>query len=531
MTTIVLLFATCHCDVSCPPEKEKSMPIEDYNLYTHFHRQFTAYSAKELLCTGDGRSYSYRDIDQASARVARFLSDLGISPGDRVSVQVEKTPEMLILYLACLRAGLVFHPLNMAYTADELDYFLHNAEPSVVVCDPKNEAAIKQIADAAGTRYIFTLDGDGNGSLPERSAASPADFGIVRRARDDLAALLYSSGTTGVPKGIMLTHANLLRNTEALVEAWGFTDNDRLLHALPIFHVHGLFVAIGCVLLSGANMRWLPAYTARSIMEFLPECSVLMGVPTYYTRLLALDSFTATTARNMRLFVSGSAPLLEETFVEFEARTGHRILERYGMTETNMNTSNPLDGERKPGTVGPPLPGVEVRITDDEGDVLPTGEVGNLQVKGPNVFIGYWKLPDKTAEDFTTDSFFNTGDKGRIDEDGYVSIVGRAKDMVITGGLNVYPKEIELFVDDLPEVRESAVIGVPHKDFGEGVVAVVVPESIGDVSESDIIAACKKALANFKVPKRVVFVDELPRNTMAKVQKNVLRDSYRDLLS
>ena len=506
------------------------MPNEDFNLYTHFSRQMTARAGKELLCTGDGRSYSYRDVDQGSARLARFLTDLGVSAGDRVSVQVEKSPEMLMLYLACLRAGLVFHPLNMAYTAGELDYFLHNAEPSVVICDPAHEAAIKQIADAAGTRFIFTLDGDGNGSLFARSADTPADFGIVARAADDLAALLYSSGTTGVPKGIMLTHANLLRNTEALVEAWGFTKDDRLLHALPIFHVHGLFVAIGCVLLSGASMRWLPAYNARKVMAFLPECTVLMGVPTYYTRLLALASFTSKTASNVRLFISGSAPLLEETFIEFESRTGHRILERYGMTETNMNTSNPLNGERKPGTVGPPLPGVEVRITDDDGNVLPVGEIGNLQVRGPNVFIGYWKMPDKTAEDFTADGFFNTGDKGRIDEDGYVSIVGRAKDMVITGGLNVYPKEIELFIDDLPEVSESAVIGVPHADFGEGVVAVVVPESISDVSESDIVEACRKDLANFKVPKRVVFVDELPRNTMAKVQKNVLRETYRDLL-
>ena len=507
------------------------MPNEDFNLYTHFNRQFSAHAGKELLCTSDGRSYSYGDVDEGSARLARFLIDLGVSPGDRVSVQVEKSPEMLMLYLACLRAGLIFHPLNMAYTPGELEYFLTNAEPAVVVCDPANEAAIKQIADTAGTRYIFTLDGDGAGSLTARSAESPADSPIVVRSADDLAALLYSSGTTGVPKGIMLTHANLLRNTEALVEAWGFTDRDRLLHALPIFHVHGLFVAIGCVLLSGASMRWLPAYNPRKVVQFLPECSVLMGVPTYYTRLLAMESFTAETAGNVRLFVSGSAPLLEETFVEFESRTGHRILERYGMTETNMNTSNPLEGERRPGTVGPPLPGVEVRITDDNGNTLPAGEIGNLQVKGPNVFIGYWKMPDKTAEDFTPDGFFNTGDKGRIDEDGYVSIVGRAKDMVITGGLNVYPKEIELFIDDLPEVRESAVIGVPHADFGEGVVAVVVPESIGDVSESDIIQACRKDLANFKVPKRVVFVDELPRNTMAKVQKNVLRETYRDLLS
>jgi len=344
-----------------------------------------------------------------------------------------------------------------------------------------------------------------------------------------MAALLYSSGTTGVPKGIMLSHGNLLSNTEALVAAWGFTDNDRLLHALPIFHVHGLFVAIGCTLLCGANMRWLAAYKVDDIVRFLPECTVMMGVPTYYTRLLAHPDCSRELCRGVRLFVSGSAPLLSETFAAFEERTGHRILERYGMTETNMNTSNPLDGERKPGTVGPPLPGVEVRITDDAGSTVAAGTIGNLQVRGPNVFVGYWKLPDKTAEDMTADGFFNTGDKGVIDADGYVAIVGRAKDVVITGGLNVYPKEVELFIDDLPGVRESAVIGVPHPDFGEGVVAVVVAEAAADLTENQLINACKAELADFKVPKRVLFVDELPRNTMAKVQKNMLRDAYSDL--
>ena len=506
------------------------MSPDDFNLYTHFRRQVDAHKKDELLCTGDGRSYTYGEIDQKSAAMASFLTSLGIEAGDRISVQVEKSPETLCLYLACLRAGFVFHPLNMAYTTGELEYFLNNAEPAAVICDPSREMPIKEIADGAGAQWVFTLDGDGNGTLPDRASDATSDFGVIPRAADDMAALLYSSGTTGVPKGIMLTHANLLKNTEALVDAWGFTDQDRLLHALPIFHVHGLFVAIGCVMLSGASMRWLPAYNPQAVMRFLSECTVLMGVPTYYTRLLALSEFTAETTKNIRLFVSGSAPLLEETFVEFEARTGHRILERYGMTETNMNTSNPLDGERKPGTVGPPLPGVTVRIVDDAGDGLPVDQIGNLQVKGPNVFIGYWKMPDKTSEDFTEDGFFNTGDKGKIDADGYVSIVGRAKDMVITGGLNVYPKEVELFIDDLPGVKESAVIGVPHADFGEGVVAVVVPENVSEVSETDVIDACKSALANFKVPKRAIFVDELPRNTMAKVQKNVLRETYQSVL-
>ncbi|MFQ5983809.1 MAG: AMP-binding protein, partial [Woeseiaceae bacterium] len=438
----------------------------------------------------------------------------------------EKSPEALSVYLASLRAGFVFHPLNTAFQAKELEYFLGDAEPAVVICDPAKEATIRELAQA----HVVTLDADGQGSLIAASASASEGFATVPSSGDDLAALLYSSGTTGISKGIMLTHGNLLSNTEALVSAWGFTEDDRLLHALPIFHVHGLFVAIGCVLLSGASMRWLAAYDAGQVIGFLPECTVMMGVPTYYTRLLGSKDFNAKKCKTIRVFISGSAPLSEETFVEFEARTGHRILERYGMTETNMNTSNPLIGVRKPGTVGPPLPGVEARITNDNGDPLPANEIGNLQVRGPNVFIGYWKMPDKTSEDFTEDGYFNTGDQGRIDHEGYVSIVGRARDMVITGGLNVYPKEVERFIDDLPGVKESAVIGVPLADFGEGVVAVVVPEDGAIIAEDDVIQAAKQCLANYKVPKRVVLVDELPRNTMAKVQKNALREAYRDLL-
>ena len=507
------------------------MGTGDFNLYTHFQRQFAEHADDELLCTGQEQSYRYSDIDKRSAQLARFLTDLGVSPGDRISVQVEKSPESLCLYLACLRAGLVFHPLNMSYKSGEIEYFLDNAEPAVFICDARNEDTIRPIAEAAKIAHVLTLNADGGGTLPDNANQAPAEFATLHRDKDDLAALLYSSGTTGKPKGIMLTHGNLLRNTEALVEAWGFTESDCLLHALPVFHVHGLFVAIGCVLLSGASMRWLPAFDAKQVIGYLPECTVLMGVPTYYTRLLAEESFTASVAEKVRLFISGSAPLLEETFVEFENRTGQRILERYGMTETNMNSSNPLHGERKPGTVGPPLPGVEIRICDDAGQVLDTSEIGNLQVRGPNVFAGYWKMPEKTAEDFTDDGFFNTGDQGSIDSDGYVSIVGRAKDVVITGGLNVYPKEVELFIDDLPGVRESAVIGVAHADFGEAVVAVVVPDSSGTIDEADIINSAKEHLANFKVPKRVIVVDELPRNTMAKVQKNVLRDTYKDLFN
>lgn len=507
------------------------MSSTDANLYTHFSKQISAHADKELLCTSDGRSLSYADIDRESGRIARYLTDLGAAPGDRISVQVEKSPECFFLYLACLRAGLVFHPLNPGYKRQELEYFLRDAEPIFVVCDPDDLAELSPIARAAGARHAMTMDANGQGTLCAGASSVDPDFATVAREDTDLAALLYSSGTTGVPKGIMLTHANLLRNTQALVAAWGFTDSDRLLHALPIFHVHGLFVAIGCVMLSGASMRWLPAYDAREVIKYLQECTVLMGVPTYYTRLLNEASFTPEVTKSVRLFISGSAPLLEETFVEFENRTGHKILERYGMTETNMNTSNPLDGERKAGTVGPPLPGVEIRIVDDEGAQLAQGEIGNLQVRGPNVFIGYWKMPDKTAEDIAEDGFFNTGDKGSIDTDGYVTIVGRAKDMVITGGLNVYPKELELFIDDLAGVKESAVIGVPHTDFGEAVVGVVVAAKGIEPDEQGIISACREQMASFKVPKRVVFVDELPRNTMSKVQKNVLRETYKDLLT
>jgi malonyl-CoA/methylmalonyl-CoA synthetase len=503
----------------------------DYNLFAHFALQFASQAGKDLLETSDGRCLTYADVNRLSAQMAEALTDVGVQPGDRVSVQVQKSPENLCLYLACLRAGFVFHPLNMGYKRAELEYFIANAEPSVVICDGRNEGILGEIARSNGVEHVLTMNADGHGSLLDAAVDEPAEFASLHRSKDDLAALLYSSGTTGIPKGAMLTHGNLLANTEALVAAWGFTDKDRLLHALPVFHVHGLFVGIGCVLLSGASMCWLQTFDARKVMSYLEHCSVMMGVPTYYTRLLAEPAFDRSLCRNVRLFISGSAPLLTDTFDEFEARTGQRILERYGMTETNMNTSNPLEGDRKPGTVGPALPGIAIRVVDDHGTTLASGEVGNLEVKGPNVFIGYWRLQEKTQEDFAPDGYFKTGDMASLDEDGYVSIVGRAKDVVITGGLNVYPKEIELFIDELPGVKESAVIGVPHADFGGAVVAVVVPMDERHSEEQDVIRACKAALADFKVPKRVIFVDELPRNTMAKVQKKALRESYGDLFS
>ena len=480
------------------------------------------------MLTSEGASYSYGDAHRESARMANYLLSLGAQPGDRVTVQVEKSPDVLWLYLACLRAGLVYHPLNTAYQASELEYFLGNAEPRIVVCSSESLPLFKSLAEGAGIESILTLDGNGSGSLCSGAADCQDEFETVSREGDDLAALLYSSGTTGRPKGIMLSHRNLAENGNTLVDIWGFSSSDRLLHALPIFHVHGLFVAINCVLLSGCSMRWLEKFDVSQVMGVLPECTVMMGVPTYYTRLLADDRFAADLCSNMRLFISGSAPLLVETFNEFKLRTGHAIIERYGMSETSMNTSNPLRGERRAGTVGLPLPGVEVRVVDESGTALAAGETGDLQVRGANVFQGYWRMPEKTREDFTDDGFFNTGDKACISADGYVSIVGRAKDMVISGGLNIYPKEIEQLLDDLDGVSESAIIGAPHADFGEAVVAIIVPAPEAAIKEQAVIDYCKAKIANFKVPKRVFFIDELPRNAMGKVQKNLLRERYGD---
>lgn len=507
------------------------MTKDDFNFFRHFSQQYVAQPDKVLLETERGKAWTFAEIDRESARLARFLSDEGCRPGDRVSVLVKKSPEALCLYLACLRAGFVFHPLNTAYQSSELEYFLDNAAPAIVVCDGARERELRLLTERLTSAELLTLNGDGSGSLSERSGSTSDRFDIMRADEDTAAALLYSSGTTGVPKGIVLTHQNLLHNGNALVSAWGFTDQDVLLHALPFFHVHGLFISLSCVLLSGASMRWLPGFDVDQVIEFLPECTVMMGVPTYYVRLLAAPEFTREIARNIRLFVSGSAPLLEDTFRAFEARTGHRILERYGMTETNVNTSNPLEGERKPGSVGLPLPGVEVRVVDSDGVALPVNEIGNIEVHGPNVFREYWGMPERTAEDFTADGFFKTGDTGYIDADGYVSIVGRAKDMIISGGFNVYPIEIESVLNELPGIRESAVIGVPHADFGEGVVAIVVPREGAHLEESQIAAQLRGRLANFKLPKRILLVGELPRNTMGKVQKNQLRDACRNLLS
>jgi len=501
----------------------------NYNLYAAFDEISGRFSSKTVIETAEGAAYTYADLHSESAKVANALVSLGCRQGDRVSVQVAKSPQALFLYLGCLRAGCVFHPLNTGYKAHELDYFLSNAEPSVVVCDAADLSRIQELASLHGISNVLTLNADGSGSLSELVACNDSHFETAVCAPDDMASLLYSSGTTGVPKGIMLTHENLLSNGRTLVEFWGFSDRDVLLHALPIFHVHGLFVAVSCVLLAGGSMRWLSGFQIDQVLAELRRSTTMMGVPTYYTRLLADDRFGAEHAENMRLFVSGSAPLLEDTFYEFEARTGHRILERYGMSETGMNTSNPLFGERKAGTVGLPLPSVSVRVVDDYGVPVKSGEIGNIQVKGPNVFKGYWKLPEKTEQDFTHEGFFDTGDKGCFDNEGYLSIVGRAKDMVITGGLNVYPKEIELVIDELEGIVESAVIGVPHLDFGEAVIAVVVLKPGFPFDESELISQIKDTLSSFKVPKRILVREELPRNTMGKVQKAVLRSECESL--
>ncbi|GAA4329824.1 malonyl-CoA synthase [Pigmentiphaga soli] len=474
---------------------------------------------------------------RGSARIANLLRSLGLPEGARVAAYVEKSPEALMLYLATLRAGYVYLPLNTAYREAEIDYFLGDAEPAVVVCGDANLAWVEQAARRAGTGHVYTLNDDIGGSLLDAAAPFADEAPIVPRAEDDLAAILYTSGTTGRSKGAMLSHGNLAANVKVLHAYWGWRGDDVLLHMLPIFHVHGLFVAAQGALLAGARMIWLPRLDVAAALRLLPRCTVMMGVPTYYVRLLAEPGFGRAACRNMRLFVSGSAPLLMETFNAFRERTGHTILERYGMSETNMLVSNPYDpaqGERLGGTVGMPLPGVSVRVVDDAGRPCAPGEIGNIEVRGPNVFQGYWRMPEKTRQEFSADGWFKTGDVGRWGgqaggrevPDGYLSIVGRSKDLIISGGFNVYPKEIEGFIDEMPGVAESAVVGVPHPDLGEAVVAVVVPRPGAGLDEAAMIARLKGMIANFKVPKRIHVAGELPRNTMGKVQKNVLRQQY-----
>ncbi|UWR21172.1 malonyl-CoA synthase [Sulfitobacter sp. S190] len=487
-------------------------------------------SSAVFLRLPDGQTLSYAGFLELAAQYAGCLTGLGLKAGDRVAVQIEKSPQALAVYAACVQAGLVFLPLNTAYTADEVSYFVENSGAGVLLCDGSKREDLGPIAARCSAK-LETLDADGTGSFADGAAQLSQTFETVSRSIDDLAAFLYTSGTTGRSKGAMLSQGNLLSNAKTLRDEWRFTTDDVLLHALPIFHTHGLFVASNITLLAGGQMVFLPKFDLDQMIAHLPQATTMMGVPTFYTRLLGDDRFTKDLAAHMRLFVSGSAPLLAETHAQFESRTGHRILERYGMTETNMNTSNPYDGERRAGTVGFPLPGVELKITDSKtAETLPKGEIGEIEVRGPNVFQGYWQMPEKTAEELRSDGFFITGDLGRIDEDGYVSIVGRNKDLIISGGYNIYPKEIELLLDDQDGVLESAVIGVPHADFGESVLGILVAMPDTTLNLEGIAAQVATSLARFKQPRKLLIVPELPRNTMGKVQKNVLRTQFANAL-
>jgi malonyl-CoA/methylmalonyl-CoA synthetase len=511
--------------------------MSNQNLFSALRAAFPSDLDQIAIETDNGLYYSWRDLDRASAMVANLLDSLDIPAHSRVAVQVEKSVEALILYLATLRAGHVFLPLNTAYQSAEIEYFVGNAEPAVVVCSGKNFAWVSKIAFQAGTQHVFTLNEDRTGTLLDRAAAQSDRHLTATRKAGDLAAILYTSGTTGRSKGAMLSHGNLLSNAAMLKDYWGWVQGDVLIHALPIFHVHGLFVAIHGAMLNGSKMIWHARFDPKRVIADMPRATVFMGVPTLYVRMLAESGLNRQTVANMRLFIAGSAPLLIETFQEWQARTGHTILERYGMSETIMLTSNPYSAdarfagqnERRGGTVGFPLPGVSLRVRDDRGQDCAVDEIGGIQVKGPNVFSGYWRMPEKTAEEFTADGFFKTGDVGKIDARGYITIVGRSKDLIISGGYNVYPAEIEGFINEMPGIAESAVIGVPHPDFGEVGVAVVIAKPGARLDADQIIASLKARLANFKIPKRCFVVDELPRNTMGKVQKNLLRDQHKTL--
>ncbi len=490
------------------------------DLHSRFAASFARYAGR-VLVEADGRAWTYGEVEALSGRLAAALAGLGVAPGERVLVQTDKSVETLLLYFAVVRLGAIYLPLNSDYTQVELDYFASDAEPVLALCRQGDEARFEQIGK--GGMQVRTL-----AALFSDLPAEPAS--PVPRRSDDVAAILYTSGTTGKPKGAMLTQANLVANGETLIGLWRFSPEDRLIHALPIFHVHGLFVAVHCVVFSGASMVFLPKFDSGAVVEEMARSSVLMGVPTFYIRLLADARFTRDAAAGMRLFVSGSAPLSADIHRAFEARCGHRVLERYGMTETGMLTSNPYDGERRAGFVGPPLPDVELRIAEFEsGRVLPQGEVGIVEVRGPNVFAGYWRMPEKTESEFRADGFFITGDMGVIDEAGYVQLVGREKDLIISGGLNVYPAEVEALLDDRADIAEAAVIGVPHPDLGEAVVAVV--QAAGSLDAEGVREDLRRDLAAFKVPKQIIVLDELPRNTMGKIQKKLLRERYADLFA
>ncbi|WP_417805082.1 AMP-binding protein [Thalassospira lucentensis] len=498
------------------------------NLFQTFLDRFPADKSRTFLVERDGTERSFAWLIDQTGRYAGVLASHGVVKGDRVAAQVDKSSDVIALYLACLQLGAIHLPLNTGYTGDEIAYFLGDAAPRVFVCRPANYDIAHDLGSQNNVDAVLSLGTNGDGSLNDQSKNIAPLLDVVDADKDDVAAILYTSGTTGRSKGAMLTHNNLGSNAKTLHSAWGFKPGDTLLHALPLFHTHGLFVAINIMLMNGGKVILLPKFDADDVVERLPQSTVLMGVPTFYTRLLAHPKFTKDVCSNMRLFVSGSAPLLAETHDAFFERTGHKILERYGMTETCMNTSNPLDGERRPGAVGPTLPGTEARVCDKDGNVLGTGEIGVLEVRGPNVFKGYWQMPEKTASEFRSDGFFITGDLATIGDDGYVTIVGRDKDLIISGGFNVYPKEVEEVIAEYDEVEEVAIFGLPHPDFGEAVAGVIVAANGSSPDTNDLIKRTQDKLAKFKVPKRIWIVKELPRNTMGKIQKAQLRKDYAD---
>jgi malonyl-CoA/methylmalonyl-CoA synthetase len=511
------------------------------NVFAALQAAYPADRARVAIETDTGLLYTWQDIDRASAMLANLLTSLdlhgrtledGTFLPPVVAAHTEKSVEALLLYLATLRAGMVYLPLNPAYRQAEMDYFLGDAQPAVVVCAPGDFQWLSRVAFQKGVRHVFTLGTDRTGTLLDRASFMSDQHRPEVIESTSLCAILYTSGTTGRSKGALLTHGNLLSNARTLIKHWAWQPTDVLLHALPIFHIHGLFVACHCALLSGSKLLWLGKFEPQAVLQRLPQATVFMGVPTMYGRLLAQPGLTRSTCGGMRLFVSGSAPLLPSVFADFAQRTGHTILERYGMSETGMLCSNPYRPEAGPrlaGSVGPALPGVEVRVVDDAGAPCPAEAVGHIQVRGPNVFMGYLGMPDKTAESFTDDDWFKTGDVGKVGSNNYVTIVGRARDLIITGGFNVYPAEIEDHLNQLPGVAESAVFGVPHPDFGEGVVAAVVPQPGAHLTEAGLIEHTKQRIANFKVPKRVFVLAELPRNAMGKVQKNLLQKEHAAL--
>ena len=488
---------------------------------------FSVYAnSNKIFIETESQKYSFKEFDDLVNKIANLLIASDLSEGDRVLVKLEKSIFSFALYIASIRAGGIFVPVNNDYTASEIDYFIENSIPYIFI---SNDESIKKVQNR--NLKTFSLNSDMSGTFLENIKTQNTSFVPIERKKNDIASILYTSGTTGRSKGAMLSHNNLFSNTRELFKIWKFNENDALLHALPIYHIHGLFVACNLCLISGAKIHFIQKFQTEKVIEYLPKSTVMMGVPTFYTRLLESKKLNSQITENIRVFISGSAPLLSETHKEFEKVTGHKILERYGMTETNMNTSNPYDGERRAGTVGIPLPGINIRITDPETNVkLGSEKIGMIEIKGENIFEGYWTMEEQTKDSFTVDGYFITGDLGKFSSDGYLSIIGRNKDLIISGGLNIYPKEIEVVIDGINYVKESAIIGIPHKDFGEAVLAIVVANN-EKISETTIMKVIQTKLAKFKQPKKIIFVSELPRNAMGKVQKQTLRNNYNKIFN